>query len=96
MCNEVVIVIKTKIVFRFNNREINILIVSKVEENFNFEICKYVIKYNFSVYYLYCTQRITHCDKSKFIIMLPNLIQMEEMNSEYIPLENEINEVCIC
>lgn len=92
------ILFKLKIFIRFNDKEINVLITSEIlEEGVDIQTCNYVIRYdtpkNFPSYVQ--SKGRARSNNSKFIVMVPNLVEYDKTHTEYINTENEIHKVCV-
>ncbi|XP_027844608.1 endoribonuclease Dicer isoform X4 [Aphis gossypii] len=86
------------IIKRFNDNIINVLITSEVlEEGVDIQTCNYVIRYdspkNFPSY-VQSKGRARSAD-SKFIIMVPNQLKFEKIQSDYNKMEEEIVKILV-
>lgn len=83
-------------IFRFNDKLVNVLITSEVlEEGVDIQTCNYVIRYdspkNFPSYVQ--SKGRARSSRSKFIVMVPNKLKFEKVRTEYVKMEEEIVKV---
>lgn len=97
----IIILLKLNIIHtRFNKQVINVLITSDIlEDGVDIKNCKYVIRYDTPknvLFYIQSKNR-AYTNKSKFIILMPVLLesQLKKVYSEYAEIEEEINKVCL-
>lgn len=82
--------------FRFNENVINVLITSDVlEEGVDVQICNYVIRYDTPKSFPSYVQSKgrARSNDSKFIVMVPNKLKFEKVQSDYIQMEEDIQNV---
>lgn len=77
---------------------VNVLITSEVlEEGVDIQTCNYVIRYdspkNFPSYVQ--SKGRARSNRSKFIVMVPNKLKFEKVQTEYVKMEEEIDKVCL-
>jgi len=81
--------------FRFNEKQLNILITSDVLEEDVLRCCNIVIRYDYPKNFLSYIQSKNKLasDGDKFIIMAPTLMQFEIKHSKYLEMEKEMKNV---
>ncbi|XP_025190355.1 endoribonuclease Dicer-like [Melanaphis sacchari] len=86
-----------EIIKKFNNNIINILISSEKLEGIDIQICKLVIRFdspkNFPSYIR--SKERARSSESKFIIMVPNQLNFQNTQSEYIKMEEEFTKILV-
>lgn len=84
--------------FRFNDQKLNVLVTSEVlEEGVDIQTCNYVIRYdspkNFPSYVQ--SKGRARSDGSKFIVLVPNLLNFKKIQNNFVKMEEEIEKVCL-
>lgn len=89
--------VKSVFIFRFNYKQINVLITSKLLEEVEIQTCNYVVSYDSPKHfhsYVQSKCKVSN-KKGNFIILVPNVLTFKKVHQDYVKMEDQIYEVCL-